>query len=186
MRPITLFFRYLTFAGLLAVAGCQPREGRVAAHERELMHTGFEELDGWLPTPRPVGLTSEKAHTGRYAISVDPQHPYSLTYRARLGSLVPFHRPRRVTLSAWVWVPSAEADARFVFSISPGGDPEHPVFTKNIFLTDQGPYGTWKQVSRALDLPDNFDSNSQVVIYLWNAFSAAPVYADDLRLTELW
>lgn len=185
MALTTNFLWPLAWLGLLGLPGCHPRSGRALVLERELLSADFEKLAGWLPPP-PAGLTTEKAHSGRYAIRVDPEHPYSITYRAPLGRLSPHHRPRRVTLSAWVWVPGPEGDARLVAAVYAASDPDHPFFSKNVFLTDSGPFKAWKQVSRSLDLPDNIDSNSQLEIYLWNGGSSVPVYADDLQLTELW
>lgn len=181
----TKFMGAIALVSLLGTSGCHPRDGRSPVRERVLMHTDFEELDGWLPET-PAGLTAEKAHSGRYAISVAPEHPYSVTYRAALGRLSPYHRPRRVTLSAWVWMPGPEGDACFVTAISAAGDPDHPFFNSTVFLNDSGPFGKWKKVNRSLDLPENIDSSSQLVIYMWNSGSSVPVYADDLQLTELW
>jgi hypothetical protein len=153
------------------------------------MHTGFEEFQGWAPKVLPE-LVSDKAHTGKYSIRVDPQHQYSPTFRAELGQLCLHHRPRRLTLSAWVWVPEANAEAALILAISNPEDPDHPVVRKSLFVSDFGPYGQWKYVSRDIDLVGAdipaFSSKSQLVIYLWNSSSNDPVYADDLRLTELW
>ncbi|GAC1367153.1 MAG: hypothetical protein NVS3B25_16630 [Hymenobacter sp.] len=184
MTPPTKTLWLLALPGLLA-AGCHPRGGRADIQQRELMHTGFEELAGWSPTLPPT-LTTEKAHSGKYAVRVDPQHPYSATYRVALGELCPTHRPRRLTLRAWVWVPDFRNDAVLVASIANPGDPDRPVFHKSVFLTDSGPFRQWKQVSRDLDLPATIQSGSELVIYLWKSTATEPVYADDLQLTELW
>ncbi len=175
----------LVLPGLWAVAGCQPRGGRSATKQRELMHTSFEEMAGWAPEIAPT-LTTVKVHTGKYAMRVDPQNAYSFTYRSSLGALCPGHRPRRLTLSAWVWVPRFQDNAVIVASISNPADPDHPILSKYLYLNDSGPFGQWKYVSRDLDLPAGIHSNTQLVIYLWKVNANAPVYADDLRLTELW
>ncbi|MDO7875079.1 hypothetical protein Q5H93_10085 [Hymenobacter sp. ASUV-10] len=174
----------LLLLGLLTLPGCHPRDGRAPLQERELMQTSFEELDGW-GTDLP-GLTTEKAHSGRYAVRSSPQQPFTVTYRAALGRLSPHHRPLRLTLGAWVWVPTPYDDARIVLSIVPANDPDHPLLSQSIFLSDSRPYGQWKYVSRSFNMPDGIHSDHRVVIYLWNGSAGAPVYADDLRLTELW
>lgn len=172
-------------AALVAVAGCQHRNGRPPVRTRELMRTSFEEqARGWAPEVRPT-LTAEKAHTGKYSVRVDAHNQYSATYRAELGALCPSHRPRRFTLSAWVWVPSVDDDAQLILSITNPDNPE-PVFRKALFVTDSGPFGAWKRVSRSLDLPSTTTSKSQLAITLWKSNANAPVYADDLQLTELW
>ena len=171
--------------GLLAATGCQPRDGRPETRQRELMHTGFEELPGWAPET-PPSLTTEKVHSGKFAVRVDQQHPYSLSYRTELGKLCPSHRLRRLTLSAWVWVPSYQDDAVIVAAIASPGDPDHPTFRKSVYLTDSGPFQQWKRVSRDLDLPSDIHADSQLTIYLWKSNANEPVYADDFQLTELW
>lgn len=172
-------------APLGLLASCQPRDGRPETKQRELMHTSFEELLGWMPEV-PPSLTTEKAHSGKYAVRVDQAKAYSLSYRTPLGTLCPTHRPRRFTLNAWAWVPSAKDDAVIVFAISNANDLDHPIYQKSVFLTDNGPFQQWKPVSRDFDLPENINSQSMLTIYLWNASATAPVYADDLQLTELW
>lgn len=168
---------------LAALAGCHPRDGRSEVKERELMHTGFEELAVWSEDVHP-SLTAEKAHSGRYSVRVDAKNEYSATYHAELGKLCN-HLPRRFTLSAWVWVPNAKDDALLVISISNPGNPT-PVFHETLFLTDEGPFMEWKHISRELNVPANINSSSQLAIYLWKANATGPVYADDIRLTELW
>lgn len=175
----------LVLLGGCAASSCRPRDGRPETTTRELMHTGFEEVLGWAPDMPPT-LTRAKAHTGHYAIFVDARNPYSFTYRTSLGALCPGHRPRRLTLSAWVWVPSFEDDAVLVASLNNPSDPDHPLFSKYVYLNDSGAFGAWKHVSRDLDLPEGIHSNTQLVIYLWKVNATQPVYADDLQLTELW
>lgn len=176
----------LTLPMLAALAACHPRDGRPEVRQRELMHTGFEDFAGWYPA-LATSLTTEKAHSGKYAIQVDAQHEYSPTYRAEMGQLCA-HRPRRLTLGAWVWVPSAAADAVLVLSIANPDNLDHPVFHKNVYLTNSGPYGQWKYVSRDMDLTGDvyINSKSQLVIYLWKNDATQTVYADDIQLTELW
>ena len=176
---------WLAVAGLLA-AGCQPRDGRTTPRQHELAHTDFEGFKGWAPAMMPY-LATDKAHSGKFSLRVDPQHLYSPTFRAELGQLTS-HRPRRITLGAWVWVPSFRDDAVFVVVISNPENPDNPVFRKEVFLNDSSPFAAWKWVSRDLDIPLNtyFSSRSQLVVYLFAKDVMSPVYADDLVLSELW
>jgi len=174
----------LLLGAALLVGSCKPREGREEVRERKLMYSSFEELPSWHESP-PATLVTDKAHTGRYAIRVDAASPYSPTYRVRLGALSK-HRPRRLTVSAWVWVPGSEDDALLVAAITNPTDPDHPIFTKNVFLTDSGPFQKWKKVSRSLDLPREIHADYELVLYLWYGNAQHPVYLDDITLTELW
>lgn len=171
---------------LLAPAGCHPRDGRQDVRQRELMHTSFEEFEGWSPQTI-VGLTTEKAHSGKFALRVDPEHEYSSAYRAELGLLCS-HRPRRFTVGAWVWIPSFQDDAKIVVSIANPDNLNAPVFYQYMYLTDSESFEQWHYVTQDFDLPTNvyLTSKSQLVIYLWESRAKQPVYADDLQLTELW
>ena len=136
--------RLLALLSLGAATGCRPRDGRPTTQQRELMHTSFEELVGRAPQVLPT-LTTAKAHTGKYAMRVDPEHPYSFTYRATLGSLCT-HRPRRFTLSAWAWVSSFQDNAVVVAVLSNPSDPNHPLLTKYLYLSDNNSLGQWNHV----------------------------------------
>ena len=168
------------------LAGCHPRDGRPTPRQRELARTDFEGFRGWAPAMLPQ-LATDKAHSGKFSLRVDPQHPYSPTFRAGLGQLFS-HRPRRITLGAWVWVPGFRDDAVLVMAITNPENPDNPVFRKEVYLNDSSPFGAWKWVSRDLDIPlnTNFSSRSLLVVYLFAKDVTSPVYADDLLLTELW
>ena len=174
----------MALLGLWAATSCHPRDGRPATRQHELMHTSFEELVGW-DSELPPTLTRVKTHTGKYAMRVDPEHPYSFTYRTTLGALCA-HRPRRLTIGAWAWVPGFQDNAVLVVVFNNPSDPGHPLLTKYLYLNDSSPFGQWKYVSRDLDLPAGIHANTQLVIYLWKVNANEPVYIDDLRLTELW
>ena len=181
------FLQIGCLAGVVALlAGCHPRDGRPTPRQRELARTDFEGFRGWAPAMLPQ-LATDKAHSGKFSLRVDPQHPYSPTFRAGLGQLFS-HRPRRITLGAWVWVPGFRDDAVLVMAITNPDDPDNPVFRKEVYLNDSSPFGAWKWVSRDLDIPlnTNFSSRSQLVVYLFAKDVTSPVYADDLLLTELW
>lgn len=208
MRRLSSFSAYYGWLacllpGLLGSAACQPREGREEVRERLLMRSSFEELTGWYPDVIP-SLTTEKTHSGRYALRIDTLHPYSATFRATLGSLSP-QRPRRLTLSAWVWVPTWQDDARLVLEIK-NADATKTILSKHIFLSTTGPFADWKKVSRSFDIPSypdadldndstiscctddlpaNIHHNYRLLVYLWNGSARQPVYTDDWELTEL-
>lgn len=182
---VTSWLVGLLGAAMLLVS-CQPKHGRKELKERELMHNSFEELGGW-HGERPATIVTEKAHTGHYAVRVDIAEPYSPTYRVPLGTLAK-HRPRRLTISAWVWVPRSADDAMIVVAITRPDDRDHPIFTKNVYLANSSPFHfqKWKKVSRSLELPADIHADSELVLYLWLGYAKHPVYMDDISLTELW
>ena len=175
--------RWLLGCVVVLAAACQPKAGRVEVAEHRLLATSFEGLEGWGPTPQPP-LSIEKAHTGRYSVRVDNDHPYSITLHTDLGPLST-PRPRRFTFSAWVWVPSVRDDATLTLAIdNPSADPK-TVFAKNIFVNDTGPYNCWKKVSRSFDLTGDFHADSKLVLYLNHSQAVDPVFSDDWEVTEL-
>jgi hypothetical protein len=168
---------------LLPVLGCHPQPGLEDVRERLVFTEDFEHLDGWLPDA--TSLTTERAHSGRYAVKVDKEHPYSLTYRLVFGKTFT-QRPRLLRLSAWVWVHGAADDARLLTAITPP-DPNAPALsTTPIYVADNWPYRRWTHVSRDIVIPPpGYPSSSNLVIYLWNLDTKHPVYADDWTLTEI-
>ena len=181
MKPLPII---LCLLPLITFLGCSPRGGRADVEERVLMHTSFEDLEACSGIPQP-SLTTEKAHTGKMSMFVDGAHPFSATYRKDLGALCD-HRPRRLTLSAWVWVASPDDDAVIVLAITNPNDPDHPSFSKSLYMTPLGGSGKWKQIRQSFELPAEIHANSQLVSYLWYANAQSPVYTDDWQLTELW
>jgi len=152
--------------------------------EHRVLFNDFEQLDGWLPEPSST-LTTERAHSGRYSVMVDAAHPFSITYHAKLGELVSL-RPRRMRLSAWIWVESSSDDAKLVFSATlPNDSQGKSKAYAQVFLVDNWPYRRWTHVSRDIDLPPEVSSQADLSIFLWNDGAPDRVFADDWELTDL-
>lgn len=147
------------------------------------MTTNFETLYGWLPAPQSDLLSREQAHSGTYSIKVDPQHEYSLTYRAALGAL---HDTRisKMKVSAWVFVPDAQAQATLVVAIAGQGAKPENLLWEGITLQQEvaGEYGRWVKISRKLTLPAEADATNQLSIYLWRTGGDKAVFLDDVIL----
>lgn len=144
------------------------------ATNRVLVTTSFEEMDGWVAeTP---SLTLERARTGRYAIKVDQNTEFSLTYLNQLARLSP-KRFDKVRLTAWGYL-TAPGSASLVFQITRAD--QTTAFYEKI---DISRVNTWEQVSKVLTLPAVLDPTDQVKVYLWRAAATAPVYLDDLTLS---
>lgn len=176
------------WAGLLALAllpgGCTYRPAYPTAQEHQVFFNDFEHLVGWIQENN-ASLSTERAHSGRYAVRVDKDHPYSILYRLRLSQKFTA-RPRRMRLSAWTWVENSQEDAQLIFSLSAPNEPqEKSKLYRQIYLADDWPYQRWTHVSRDFDLPAELSSQATLVVYLWAGGAAHPVYADDWELTEL-
>ncbi|GAB3239430.1 hypothetical protein GCM10027346_32710 [Hymenobacter seoulensis] len=174
--------------GILLMAsqcGCPTDPAEVRAYQDVREHVvfanDFEQIPNWISEG---SLTTERAHSGRYAVKVDKEHPFSLTYRRIIGDMFT-QRPRRMKLSAWVWVEGPYDDALLAFNLNPPAGSSQPMFSAKIYLADNWPYRRWIHVSRDIDLPPVYSSQSQLSIFLWHNTAQNTVYADDWKLTEL-
>lgn len=144
------------------------------AASRVLAATSFEEMDGWVaPTP---SLTTEKARTGQYAIKVDQNMAFSLTYTNQLVRLSP-RRFDKVRLTAWGYLTEPGA-AALVFQIVRAD--QTTAFYERIAISK---VGSWEQVSKVITLPPVLNPLDQVKIYLWRTDATSPVYLDDVTLS---
>lgn len=170
--------------GVLLLAGCRARTAPDDVREHVVLAEDFEQFDGWLPDAEP-SLTTERAHSGRYSVKVDKEHAFSITYHLELGKAFAL-RPRRMRLSAWVWVESAAEDAQIVFAINQPFIPDSPpLFRTSLYLADQWPYRRWTHVSRDIVLPPGLSSHSKLMVYLWHNAAQNAVFTDDWTLTEI-
>src|SRR5438128_2626011 len=95
------FFYILAFTGL--VTSCSSDNALPAAGANTITYNDFESSAGWGVDPEM--LTKEHAHSGKYAIKVDPSREYSLTYDAALGQVSP-RKIKKVRLEGWGFLPS--------------------------------------------------------------------------------
>ncbi len=176
--------RYLAGGLALLLAGCNYQPAYPPVREHRVFFNDFEQMAGWLPEPAP-SLTTERAHSGRYSVKVDPAHPFSVTYRLKLGDAFSM-RPRRMHLSAWAWIESSADDAQLTLSMSAPNDPQEKskLYTQ-AYLVGSWPYKRWTHISRDIDLPPEVSSEAVLAVYLWCSEARHTVYTDDWELTEL-
>ena len=174
---------FLFSACALALAACGGNESVIDSDPNVLMHTDFEGLDGWLPSDKTRSLTQEKAHSGKTSMRVDATHEYSLSFSEPLGQLHDA-QPKKIIVSAWTFVPDAQAAASLVASISNPASPDKPLLWQAIILSKEStPYGEWKEVSQTITVPANVGSANKLSIYLWRTSGTSPVYVDDIKAT---
>ena len=166
----------------LGLAGCGGQTD-AANDPNVLVNNDFETLAGWLPEPQSATLSREKAHSGRYSIKVDPAHDYSLSFGAPLGQL---HETRikKLKVTAWAFVPTADATASLVTAVSNPSTPDaKPMIWEALELNKPGSVGKWVEVSKVITLPENTVPTSKLGFYLWRTGGNQPVYLDDLQVT---
>lgn len=175
----------LLYLGLaLSLAACSsPSSDTDAGGAGVLAHNDFESLAGWLPDNS--GLTKEQAHSGKYAIMVNQQRDFSLTYDAMLGDLSD-HKPRGLMVEAWVYLPDDKSGAQLGMQLM---DPEkggEPLFSDGIALGDEvKTYKTWTKVSKEILLPPTSNYNQRIKVFLWRGGATSSVYLDDLTIKAI-
>lgn len=175
---------FLFSACVLGLAACGGSGSDAESDPNVLMHTDFESLDGWLPGDQNGSLTHEKAHSGKASMKVDATHEFSLSFSKPFGQLHE-SRPKKLKISAWTFVPDAQAMASLIVSISdPSAADGKPVLWEALELGKESkPYGEWKEVSKVITVPANVGPNNKLGIYLWRTGGNRPVYADDFKVT---
>lgn len=173
------------WAAILAVLiaclpGCSgaPNTGKYVGDTA--IRTDFEDLAGWVADPS--GLTNVHAHSGSQALFVSADREFSMTYHLPLGS-VSLHHIKALEVSAWVYVPSAQAGSALTIQVfPPTGRPIVGLpYSEALPLLDQvHEYGKWQQVQKVFVLPDGLPVDADLRLYLWRGSSKEPVYLDDL------
>lgn len=154
-----------------------------ATDANTLVSNDFETLAGWLPdVPKSATLTREKAHSGHYSLKVDAAHEYSLGFSAVLGQL---HETRinKIKVSAWVFLPAADAQAALVTAVTDPAAPDKPLLWESLDLSLGKKVGKWAQVSKVITLPATTAPTNALGLYLWRTSGNQPVYLDDLVVT---
>jgi len=148
------------------------------------MHNDFESMAGWMgPTPSP-SLTTEKAHSGKYALKVDGNTEFSLGYNNMLG-MMSKARISKIKIEAWVFSPSAEAGALLVTTISDGVADHKPMLWDGFDVVKASDkHNEWVQVSKVIDVPASVNYSSHLGLYLWRNKGTLPTYIDDITITE--
>ena len=142
----------------------------------------FEGVLGWGGGNDP-SVTNERAHSGKFSVKVGPQSEYGYTYTQTLGKMSTA-RAKDVTVSAWVWLTSAQAPSSIVMSITRSPELNTPVYYGSVELAKEvKKFKTWQLVTKTFTLPDSVQATNQLKCFLWRVGSNENVYADDLTLS---
>jgi len=166
----------LCLAALLA--GC------TASNERcELLRSDFEQFDGWV-SPLPGFLTTEQAHSGRYAYRMAPGAEYGPGYSTtfeKCGFI-----PRELRLSTWAYLRNGRVRATIlVVAVNCHG--RRPDVWQGLNLDQTvARYQVWVPVQKHISLPDDLQPTDEIKVYLWHAEGGGELlFLDDLKL-EGW
>lgn len=171
---------YWVAGALLGLAGCSTEQQTPA---NELTGNDFEHLTGWVPDN--PSLTTEHAHSGKYAIKTDANIEYSLAYSRLLGQVSPV-RLAKVRLTAYAYATKPGSGAVLTVQIVRSALDGANVFNQGIDLAKAvSKAGEWTKVSQEFELPAGIAPTNIMKVYLWRAAANAPVYVDDLSLEVL-
>lgn len=151
--------------------------------DKELTSNDFESVNGWMNGAATPSLTKERAHSGVYAVKVDPTTEYSLGYNNQLGKLSAV-RIAKVKIRAWVNLPTENTPVTLVVELKNPGEPKPALWESLDLLTEAKAKGLnqWIEVEKTVDLPASAAYTSQLGVYLWRGSSSQPAYLDDLQI----
>ena len=173
----------LSLTGLAACSGDPVADTGVDA--KTFSYNNFEGGGGWSGNPgqNDASLVAKgQAHSGQYAIFVDANHEFSLTYDQELGK-ISNGKFKKVHLDAWVFLPSAKATATIGLQLLQP-DKTTQVFADDIKLVEAAKkFNTWVEVSKDIVLPDNITAVQHMRVFAWRASSTEKVLVDDVKLS---
>lgn len=173
----------LCLAGLGACSADAPADSVVDANT--ITFNTFEGGGGWSNDAGrndPTLLAKGRAHSGQYAIKVDQNHEFSLTFDMALG-LISRHKFKTVRLDAWAFMPSDKATGILGLQVMEPGTNQQ-TYGEGIKLKDAvHTYRKWVPVSKEFTLPDNITLAQHLRLSLWRADASDEVLIDDVKLS---
>lgn len=175
----------LLYASLvLALTACGDKATDVPANQ--LAGNDFESVEGWMGDNTPGSLTKDKAHSGRYAVRVDPGNEFSMGYSNVLGKLSP-SRLKKIKVHAWVNVPAINSNAVLVTQITDPANPTAPpVMWDAMKLGEQAKTpNKWVEIEKEITLPSNVTYTNRIQVYLWRPSGSETAFLDDLSIMKV-
>ena len=167
-------------AGLL-LAACSGKAGQWVGDY--VTTNDFESVVGW--STDAGSLTKDHAHSGQYAVQVNQDREYGLTFDVPLAA-ASVHALRGIRVEAWAYLPGPQADAWLNVQIAPPQSPDAPVFRDGLRLLDQvHDYQKWTRVEKEFAFPANLTGDDHLRLFLWRGGSPVPVYLDDIKVRAL-
>ena len=179
--------KYFTaLLGLGLLAGCAgPPAGYPELDTHPITFNNFEAGGGWSNDPGRNDyslVVRGNAHSGQYALRVDRDHEFSLTYEMPLGRLS--HTPIKVVhLEARVFMVNYKATANIGLQImEPDG--LHQVHGDDLKLREVvNTFSKWVKVNKDFALPAGLQPEQRLRVYLWRADAREEVLLDDVKLS---
>lgn len=161
------------------------KEGTTEIDDKTVCFNNFEGSGGWSNDPGRNNASLVKkgnGHSGQYALVVDKDHEFSLTYDMPLGQ-ISSSKFKTLHLDAWVYMTSEKGAATIGMQIMApdnytslgGGDVKFTDVVKK--------YNEWVPISKDFPLPDNITSAQHLRLFMWRAGATEPVLLDDVKLS---
>ncbi|MBJ6144258.1 hypothetical protein [Hymenobacter sp. BT559] len=168
--------------GLALLGACSSNNKEVKTTDGATVVTfnDFEAGGGWLPDP--TLLAKGQAHSGQYAMIVNKDHEFSLTFNSTLGRLSP-RKFKKLRLEAWAYMPDANATGNLGIQLMDASDQKQLYGDGISFRTTIKEYGEWVPISKEFVLPDTITANQHLRMFLWRADAQSDVLVDDVKLS---
>ena len=157
-------------AGLVSTS-CNSRK----TVDQGLYYENFDNLRYW---SHDVSVTSEKAHSGKWAAFTDSSHEFSQKFAMEYPYII-LKGYQSVTVSAWVYKTGAGDEGKLVASLESHGT-KH-AYIESDLSTSVKDAGKWEQVSCYLKIPDNAPGIDNLEVYLWSP-QRHKIFLDDLSI----
>lgn len=157
----------------------------VSVDDKVITFNNFEAGPGWSNDPgrNDLALVAKgRAHSGQYALKVDKDHTFSLTFEMPMGR-ISNSKFKTVHVDAWVYMTSERAAGTIGMQIM------NPAGTESVgggdlkFGEVVKKYGEWVEVSKDFTLPDNITAANRLRLFMWRAGATEDVFLDDVKLS---
>jgi hypothetical protein len=166
----------------VGAAACTRSDKPEAALANLVAKNDFESVEGWGVTS--ASLTTDKAHSGRYSVKVDPGIEYSIGYRNTLLRVSDI-RIKKLHVHGWVRLSSFKAKAVIVVQITNPAKNNEQVYWQALDVrAEVKTINRWTQVDQDFDLPDTVSANHELHVYMWRTGPDDTTYLDDLEITK--
>ena len=136
-----------------------------------------ESSDGWENISR--AFSTENFHSGRYSNKLNPQNPYSLTFRYKYGDLSK-KQIKSVVVSVWAYFLTNKFEGKSFVVVVDSSDQK--LIWAGIDMKEfvKSPR-TWTKIEKEICFPRKYEPNSIFSIYAWNNSEDA-ILVDDFRI----
>ncbi|UOQ73507.1 hypothetical protein [Hymenobacter cellulosilyticus] len=172
---------YIGLLGLALLGACSSdKDTDLKIDDKTITTNDFESLAGW--NTDPTTLDKGRAHSGQYAIIVDGNREFSVTYNAPLAQ-ISNRKFKKVLLEGWVFLPSERATGVLGIQIV-DAETGKEAFGDGIKLGDEvKTYKKWVPVKKEFTLPDNITAVQHMKMSLWRASASDFILADDVKIS---